>query len=96
MSTKHTSGPWTIEPHYCECYDRSGETREGFDIEGPESLGDMECGAFSFADARLISSAPELLAELKVARSWIPSSLDAAKRIDALIAKAEGGGQEKS
>jgi hypothetical protein len=31
----------------------------------------------------------EIVDALKVARTWIPSSLDAAKRIDGVIAKAE-------
>lgn len=58
---KHTSGPWSYRAHGTQCFDHTGAKRQGFQIVGPEPLGDMECGAFNEADARLMAASPELL-----------------------------------
>jgi hypothetical protein len=91
----HTPGPWhqgTTDAHW---------KREVRDAEGTPVAW---CGSFpeeqAHANARLISAAPEMLAELRSIRGAlaIEDALDPqygwgewiAKRIDPLIAKAEG------
>lgn len=99
MGTKHTPGPWIygpeIGPDCTRIDDQKGKviaavkTRQitSWEHARPEYSWDEE-GA---ANARLISSAPELLEALKLAKSIIGHPDDAAsKLIDAAIAKATG------
>ena len=95
--SKHTQGPWRFRPHRMQCFDNIGVKRDGFNIDGPESLGDMECGAFNEADARLIAAAPDLLEALKpfleddiYDGDHTRELVKAVKIARAAIAKAEG------
>lgn len=105
--TKHTPGPWYIDPD-----------KPTMVLDGPlKTAGEIvaQCGASaklgiamhisiasSQANARLIAAAPELLEALKEARRWmygIPAENGATcetksemvDMMDAAIAKAEGG-----
>jgi hypothetical protein len=91
--SKHTPGPWVIDPCGDILGNRNTPTDNGLICGMCEDRRDAE-GA---ANARLIAAAPELLAALKEARSWLidadggygtyDTEIDA---VDAVIAKAEG------
>jgi hypothetical protein len=73
MTTKHTPGPWTIEPHgattalYADRDDGSHGFR-GINLRHGLRLMNLDDGDSNFeANARLIAAAPELLEALK----WI-------------------------
>lgn len=101
MSAKHTPGPWRVDPNYNrDVQDANGcevgaalcvtDIGEKWTISG-RITASREEGA---ANARLIASAPELLAALREmvadvdgGGSVSPYSVDAAR---AAIAKAEG------
>jgi hypothetical protein len=82
-----TPGPWRAERSLCNpgIRDAAGTEREGWDFQGPLSLGDGECPYYTQEDATFIAAAradvPALVAEVERARRlllWLSSAyLDA-------------------
>jgi len=99
MSGAHTPGPWTVEPpNHVDIHGHPVPvdlfTPEYWFIDGPGA--DVH-GLMTYADARLIAAAPDLLAVLQdlqeSAGYWseydVPIGI--VDRINAAIAKATGG-----
>lgn len=63
MTTKHTPGPWTL--------DLTGKGLRGADGHAVFDDYADRSNAETLANARLIASAPDLLAALESARDWI-------------------------
>lgn len=83
----YTPGPWTIAP--CELETSIGQPFCGqFYVVGPH----CSDGRFKEADARLISTAPDMIAALRDARDVVgefaPGHEVLLDKIDAVIAKA--------
>lgn len=55
---KATPGAWAVEPHYCPCRDNDSNLVNGFDVVGPDTVGDFECPAFRLRDADFIAHSP--------------------------------------
>lgn len=100
--SEHTPGPWRVTNLLPE---RTTEDQDypGAEVSFCEADGEQHDAAIQVwstraeADARLIATAPDLLALLVEARKWMDGDLvgDAwdkkfVKRVDAAIAKAEG------
>jgi len=94
----HTPGPWRIDTtngddmnivghprHPCTRYGVEGE----WDVATVEDLHE-DHKAEMIANARLIATAPDLLAALKYARRFLRSEDHDVAYIDSTIAKAEG------
>jgi len=99
MNTKHTAGPWTLEPDYkgylkgtidVSSKDHGGLATVVWVMSNDASIGEKspECEA----NARLIAAAPELLEALQQLLVWddgnLPGDLMDAAR--AAITKAKG------
>jgi hypothetical protein len=83
MSKKHTPGPWIVS----EIGSVHGSDGKAI-LSGGEYV-----GGESYANARLIAAAPELLEQLKLVRAYLTAKEITWTGIDAAIAKAEGSGK---
>lgn len=88
---KHTPAPWTIR----EVVGNSIPGHRAFAIDYNEDQEQVVDWVYEEADAKLIASAPEMLAELTVLRDTIPhldlpaaARVEMLRRINAVIAKA--------
>ena len=104
MKTQHTPSPWVATRRHTDRVRLHIEHPSGYTIatmldtdDRPHQQADNGFAHITNADARLITSAPELLAALKsVVFAWETSALSGdelppyAKKVRAAIAKAEG------
>ena len=101
MESKHTPGPWTIQKYYsngCEAGpwimagpDSDGQRRIVASVGGAPYI-DADRGATTYANARLIAAAPDLLVACRAALMMIDPFVHDVTEIEAAIAKAETGG----
>ena len=92
----HTPGPWKHEDRtYVYALNEQGSNRFYVDVQRGRANGELTQLAELLANARLIAAAPDLLAALELARSWVAIRLgdthDDLQKIDAAIRKAKGG-----
>jgi len=77
MTTKHTPGPWVLDDlahsHVVDADYHVIESGKGYHLDGEESDGFNVTGCISLDDASLIAAAPDLLAALERALSWLTS-----------------------
>ena len=90
-NASHTPGPWLYEKHAPPHVD----LREVlWEVNATEFRGEVACGVFHEADARLIAAAPDLLAALVYVGTFIDGPLTETqreilrKRIDGAIGAA--------
>ena len=86
MTSKHTPGPWFVQPGFLTIYNMDGGDY-GLTCAVASVLDKQPGRDAAEANARLIAAAPDLLEALKHARSQMqhPDQM-----IDEAIAKAEG------
>lgn len=97
MKASHTPGPWTtfLGIRSEISLGRIEKVARCHAVIGPNGLpvAEMHIGAVQ-ANARLIAAAPEMLEALKIlARAWQREHGSSFEKVDALIARIEGGGE---